>query len=171
MRPRITIVYNQPRTSRYDIFHKEKAVFGVLEAAEAVRRSLEELDHQVTLLPLVPPMEAARLKLMKLDTDIAFNLFEGFAGEPESEALVPEVLARRRLAFTGCRADILRWFLLFQFLSGGGQPTQSIRPGRHARCRLPPWQRPARNFLRARRRADDFHPRAPQVYLPLFQWV
>ncbi len=108
MRPRITIVFNQPQKSRYDASHEEKAVLGVLESVAAVRQSLEELDYEVTLLPLVPPLESAKVKLMNLDTDLVFNLFEGFAGDPESEALVPEVLAKRRLLYTGCRADILR---------------------------------------------------------------
>ncbi|MCJ7606043.1 MAG: hypothetical protein MUO19_08455, partial [Dehalococcoidales bacterium] len=108
MRQRITIVYNQPQKSRYDASHEEKAVLGVLDSVAAVRQSLEELDYEVTLLPLVPPVESAKKKLMHLDTDIAFNLFEGFAGEPESEALVPEVLSKRRLLFTGCPADVLR---------------------------------------------------------------
>lgn len=108
MRTRITIAFNQPQKSRYDASHEEKAVLGVLDSVAAVRESLEELDYEVTLLPLVPPVESAKAKLTKLKTDLVFNLFEGFAGEPESEALVPEVLARSRLPFTGCRADILR---------------------------------------------------------------
>lgn len=108
MRQRISIVFNQPQKSRYDAYHEEKAIYGVLESVTAVRAALEELGYDVSLLPLVPPLEAAKARLRELDTDLVFNLFEGFGGEPETEAAVPEVLARRRLPFTGCRADVLR---------------------------------------------------------------
>jgi D-alanine-D-alanine ligase len=109
VRQRLTIVFNQPHKSRYDASHEEKAVYGVLEAVAAVRQSLEELDYAVTLLPLVPPLETVKKSLlMMVDTDLVFNLFEGFPGEPESEALVPEFLTKRQLPFTGCRADVLR---------------------------------------------------------------
>jgi D-alanine-D-alanine ligase len=62
----------------------------------------------VILLPLSPPFEDARRKLAALKVDVVFNLFEGFCGEPETEALVPEALAQIGMPFTGCRADVLR---------------------------------------------------------------
>jgi len=108
MRKRITIVFNQPQKSRYDTRCEEKAVSAVLNAVAAVRRSLEELCYNISVLPLVPPLESVRAELMRLDTDLVFNLFEGFAGEPESEALVPEVLTERSLRFTGCSGGTLR---------------------------------------------------------------
>ena len=108
MRQRVTIVYNQPQVSRYDAAHEEKAVLGVLDEVAAVRQSLAELQYEVALLPLVPPVEAARTKLERLATDLVFNLFEGFAGDPESEALVPMVLEHRRVPYTGCPAEVLR---------------------------------------------------------------
>ncbi len=108
MRQRITIVYNQPQVSRYTAAHEEKAVLGVLDEVTAVRQALAELDYEVSLLPLVPPVENAKTKLTRLDADLVFNLFEGFAGDPESEALVPMVLEKRRLPCTGCTADVLR---------------------------------------------------------------
>jgi D-alanine-D-alanine ligase len=106
--PRITIVYNEPNPSRYDRANERKAVFGVLEAVEAVRASVNELGHEAALLPLVPPFEAAREKLASLDVRLVFNLFEGFCGEPETEALVPAALSELGIPFTGCHAPVLR---------------------------------------------------------------
>ena len=36
------------------------------------------------------------------DADLVFNLFEGFCGQPETEALVPEYLENIGIPFTGC---------------------------------------------------------------------
>ncbi|UCH42281.1 MAG: hypothetical protein JSW16_05515 [Dehalococcoidales bacterium] len=47
MRKRVTIVFNQPQKSRYNTRREEKAVFSVLNAVAAVRRSLEELCYDV----------------------------------------------------------------------------------------------------------------------------
>ncbi len=107
MRHRITIVYNRPQPSRYDASGEAKAVYGVLDAVCAVRRSLEEVGYEVALLPLTPPVASARKKLAGLKADLAFNLFEGFCGQPESEALVPEYLENTGLAYTGCPAAAL----------------------------------------------------------------
>ena len=108
MRTRVTIVYNAPCHSRYDTMGEEKAVLGVLEAVEEVHRALLELDFDVVLVPLVPPLAQARRKLTALDTDLVFNLFEGFCGYPETEAMVPEVLAELGIPCTGCPSSVLR---------------------------------------------------------------
>jgi D-alanine-D-alanine ligase len=108
MRWRVAVVYNEPHPSRYDLASEQKAVVGVIEAVTAVHNSLLELDNEVVLLPLVPPFEEARKKLAGLAVDVVFNLFEGFCGEPQTEALVPEALAELGLPFTGCQADTLR---------------------------------------------------------------
>jgi len=105
---RVAIVYNEPNPSRYDRTHEEKAVLGVLEAVAAVHRSLLEMGDAVTLLPLLPPFETARRELAALEVEVVFNLFEGFCGEPETEALVPEALEELGLPYTGCRAGVLR---------------------------------------------------------------
>ena len=108
MRMRVAIVYNEPRHSRYDAVSEEKAVLGVLEAVEAVHRSLLELDFDVTLVPLVPPLKQAERELRNLDKDLVFNLFEGFCGSPKTEAVIPEVLSERGIPFTGCPGPVLR---------------------------------------------------------------
>ena len=105
---RVVIVYNQPEPSRYDRRGEEKAVLGVLEAVSAVHTSLLEMGDEVCLLPLAFPWEQARGKLAALDVDVVFNLFEGFCGRPETEALVPELLESLDIPFTGCSAEALR---------------------------------------------------------------
>ena len=107
MRARVAIVYNEPIPSRYDTVGEEKAVKGVLDAVVAVRRSLLELDCEVTRVPLTPPFERVVEKLGLKDVDQVFNLFEGFCGQPETEALVPEYLEGIGIPFTGCPATAL----------------------------------------------------------------
>lgn len=108
MRTRVAIVYNKPSHSRYDVVGEESAVLGVLEAVEAVHKALLELDFEVIQVPLVPPLGRAERKLKKLNTDLVFNLFEGFCGHPETEAVLPEILSRRGISCTGCPSSILK---------------------------------------------------------------
>lgn len=108
MPTRVAIVYNEPYPSRYDAVGEEKAVLGVLEAVTAVHRALLELDDSVVRVPLVPPLERAEKTLRDLDTDIVFNLFEGFCGYPETEAIVPEILSEMGIPCTGCPGSMLR---------------------------------------------------------------
>jgi D-alanine-D-alanine ligase len=104
---RIAIVYNKPQQSRYDAVGGEKAVLDVLESVEAVHRSLLELDFDVTVVPLVPPLEQAEGELRNLNTDLVFNLFEGFCDYPETEAVIPEILSKMGIPFTGCPGPVL----------------------------------------------------------------
>ncbi len=108
MLPLVTIVYNEPLPSGYDQVDEAKAVLGVLDEVEAVRRSLLERGYPVVLLPLVPPFEDAAALLQGIGQGVVFNLFEGFCGCPETEALVPEYLEKLGLPFTGCAAGALR---------------------------------------------------------------
>jgi D-alanine-D-alanine ligase len=105
---RVVIVYNEPERSRYDRRGEEKAVQGVLDAVAAVWRALHETGDAVSLLPLVPPRDEACGRLAALDADVVFNLFEGFCGQPETEALVPELLEALEIPVTGCPAKTLR---------------------------------------------------------------
>jgi D-alanine-D-alanine ligase len=104
---RVALVYNEPQRSRYDVVGEEKAVLGVLEAVDAVHHSLLELNFDVTRVPLVPPLEQAMKELGDLDTDLVFNLFEGFCDCPETEPAVPEMLSKMGIPFTGCPAPVL----------------------------------------------------------------
>jgi D-alanine-D-alanine ligase len=107
MHMRVALVYNEPKGSCYDASGAEKSARGVLEAVHAVHKSLLELDFEVTLVPLVPPLEQADRELSSLNTDLAFNLFEGFCDCPETEAAIPEILSRMGIPFTGCPASVL----------------------------------------------------------------
>lgn len=107
MRMRIALVYNEPQRSCCDATGEEKSALGVLEAVEAVQQALLELDFDLTLVPLVPPLEQAEKELRNLNTDLVFNLFEGFCDDPETEAVVPEILSGMGIPFTGCPAPVL----------------------------------------------------------------
>src|SRR4030043_142054 len=107
MRMRIAIVYNEPQHSHYDEVGEEKSVLGVLEAVNPVHQALLELDFDVTRVPLVPPLEQAERELRNLDTDLVFNLFEGFCDCPETEAVMAETLSKMGMPVTGCPAPVL----------------------------------------------------------------
>ncbi len=104
---RIAIVYNEPNPSRYNAIGEEKAALGVLESVAAVYHALLKLDYDTIKIPLAFPIKEAEAKLRSLEVDLVFNLFEGFCGQPETEALVPEVLARLGMPYTGCPATAL----------------------------------------------------------------
>jgi D-alanine-D-alanine ligase len=127
MTNKIAIVFNQPEPSRYDSTGEMKAVLGVLDCVKAVDESLKELGYPVVHLPLVMPVEEAVAKLKCLNADLVFNLFEGFCGFPETEAIVPETLSQMGVPYTGCQGNIIRLALdkarLKQFLQEAGVPT------------------------------------------------
>ena len=75
MRIRVTIIYNMPLTGGYYPEHETAAVTGVMDAVAAVRTALIELGYDVTCMPLTPPLEMAKGRLIKLHTDLVFNLF------------------------------------------------------------------------------------------------
>ncbi len=74
---------------------------------EAAHQSLEELGHEVVRVPLLPPMEQVRATLESLDTDLVFNLFEGFDFRPRTEATVTGMLSELGLRYTGCSSAAL----------------------------------------------------------------
>jgi len=108
MYKRIAIIYNEPQQSRYDTVNEGKAVLGVLEAVEAVHRALLEHDFDINRVPLAPPLERTEKELRNLNTDLVFNLFEGFCGYPETEAVLPEILSEIGIPYTGCPASVLK---------------------------------------------------------------
>ena len=128
---RVAIIYNEPCPSRYDTTGEAKAVLGVLNAVAAVHRALLELGYDVTRVPLTPPLEQARVKLRSLDMDLVFNLFEGFCGHPETEALVPEALSELGIPFTGCPGTVIRLALdkakVKVILKAAGIPTPDFQ--------------------------------------------
>lgn len=131
MPARVAIIYNEPGPSRYDAFGEEKAVLGVFEAVEAVHQALLELGYAVDRIALAPPLGRARRKLRSLRADLVFNLFEGFTGYPETEALVPDILEEYGLPYTGCSGAALRLAVdkarLKVMLAAAGVPTPDFQ--------------------------------------------
>lgn len=103
----VAIIYNQPSRDRYSAMGEEKAVLGVLEEAAAVQKALQELGHTALPVPFEPPLDGCRARLREIEADLIFNLFEGFAGSPETEAQVAEYLSELGILFTGCPAPAL----------------------------------------------------------------
>ncbi len=107
MRPRVALIYNEPNPCRYGAMGEGKAILGVLDEVEAVYQALSELGHNIIRLPLVPPLERARAELSRLEVELVFNLFEGFDGRPETEAIMVDLLSELGLSYTGCPGHVL----------------------------------------------------------------
>jgi len=60
------------------------------------------------LIPLRPPLQSVREKLVSLNADVVFNLFEGFDGWPQAEAEVACMLENLKIPFTGCPGSALK---------------------------------------------------------------
>ncbi|UCC59531.1 MAG: ATP-grasp domain-containing protein [Dehalococcoidia bacterium] len=86
---------------------EESAALGVLEAVKAVTAALSGLGYSVQQIPLLPPLEKAGREIKKIDADLVFNLFEGFADYPETEAAVAYILSDLNVPFTGCQGSTL----------------------------------------------------------------
>jgi len=131
VRMRIAIVFNEPYPSRYDAAGEEKAVLSVFHAVSAVHQALLGLGHDVICIPLAPPSAQIRKKLGSLNADLVFNLFEGFCGRPETEALVPETLSELGIPYTGCPGKMLRLALdkarVKVLLKAAGIPTPDFQ--------------------------------------------
>jgi D-alanine-D-alanine ligase len=104
---KVALIYNQPDSDRYQALGESKAELGVLDEVKAVSQALDELKYSYILVPLRPPLESVKEEICALDVDVIFNLFEGFDGCPETEGKVAEILAERKIPFTGCPASAL----------------------------------------------------------------
>jgi D-alanine-D-alanine ligase len=124
---RLTIIYNQPISSRYDAAGEAMAERGVLDEVTAVHRALAELKCETRLVPLLPPVATALAAITAIEADCVFNLFEGFSGEPESEAFVAEALEKTGIPYTGCPPAALHLALdkakAKEVLAAAGIPT------------------------------------------------
>lgn len=107
MRPWVAIIFNEPVASRYDLMGEQKAVLGVLDEVKAVKKALEELGYPAFQVPFTPPLDSVRKTLAELNADLVFNLFEGFDGQPTTEALVADMISDVKLPFTGCPGNVL----------------------------------------------------------------
>ena len=104
---KVALIYNDPVPDRYSQMGEADAVEDVLEEVKAVSSALRELGHDVAEIPLLPPIDNVRRIVSTLNPDIFFNLFEGFAGQPETEAMVAGILASLGKVFTGSFAPTL----------------------------------------------------------------
>lgn len=104
---KVAVVYNDPDPDRYHAMGEDKAVLGVMDEVNAAYKALVELGYSTLLLPLRPPVERVRETLEGLHVDLVFNLFEGFAGRPETEAQVAYIIAGLGLPCTGCSGAAL----------------------------------------------------------------
>lgn len=176
MRRRIAIIHNQPKKSCYDARGEQAAVAGVLEAVEAVHEALLKLGYGVVKVPLAPPLHRARQKLGILEADAVFNLFEGFAGHPETEAEIAEILSALGVPFTGCPAGALKLALdkasTKTFLKSAGISTpdfQLLRPEKLSSfslsypCIVKPRREDASHGLSAQNVVSDFASLEKQV--------
>jgi D-alanine-D-alanine ligase len=84
-----------------------EAELGILEVVQAVYQALLDSGYEPEQIGLTPPLAALRRKLKELKCDLVFNLFEGFDGRPETEAVVAGMLSELGLVYTGCPANAL----------------------------------------------------------------
>ncbi len=111
MRPKIAIIYNAPNPDLYGTAVEKKASLTIVDSVDAVYQALTESGYTVIRLPLLPPLETAKEELRKLETDLVFNLFEGFDGCPETEPAITNFLAELGLTYTGCSGTALSFGL------------------------------------------------------------
>ena len=104
---KIAVIYNAPIPSLYDARGESMAEAGVLDAVRAVRRAIRSLGHSCIEVPLAPPLSGVHQALASIHADVVFNLFEGFAGLPQTEAGLAGMLEDLGLPFTGSAAAAL----------------------------------------------------------------
>jgi D-alanine-D-alanine ligase len=111
VRPKITIIYNAPNPDLYETAVEKRASLTINESVDAIYKALTESGYPVVRLPLLPPFQSAKESLKTLETDLVFNLFEGFDGCPETEPAITNYLAELGLCYTGCPGTALSFGL------------------------------------------------------------
>jgi D-alanine-D-alanine ligase len=105
--PKIAIIYNAPNPDLYRTTVEKKASLTINDSVEAVYQALTESGYPVVRIPLLPPLESAKESLKRLETDLVFNLFEGFDGFPETEPAIANFLSELGMTYTGCPGKAL----------------------------------------------------------------
>ncbi len=127
----IVLLYNEPTASLYQALGEGASIASVRLAADAIKGALESRGHVVDLLGLRPPLSSAVEALKGVHAEVVFNLFEGFAGSPETEWQVALALETAGMAFTGARASTLALCLdkgrAKQTLAARGIPTPAFQ--------------------------------------------
>jgi D-alanine-D-alanine ligase len=109
--PKIAVIYNAPSPELYSTAVEKKASLAILDSVDAVYQALVESGYPAVRVPLTPPLESAKETLKHLDNEVVFNLFEGFAGFPETEAVITNFIAELGLICTGCTGSALSFGL------------------------------------------------------------
>ena len=103
---RVLILHNDPVLPPDDTAaDSEREVLATVAAVEAV---LSRAGVQYIRLGLGREFGVLSEFIEKTRPRVVFNLFEGFADQPRSEAVVAEMLEELGVAFTGCPAQALR---------------------------------------------------------------
>lgn len=103
----VAIVYNALEEGHYGELGESSAVMGVMDEVKAAAKSLVELGYVVEQVPLQPPLESAMERLSQIRADFVFNIFEGFDGLPETEAVIAGYMEELGIRHTGCPAEVL----------------------------------------------------------------
>jgi len=111
LRPKIALIYNAPSPELYSTPVEQKASLTITDSVDAIFQALVNSGYPVIRVPLFPPIESAKESLRSLQTDLIFNLFEGFDGSPESEAEITEFLDELGITYTGCSTAALSFGL------------------------------------------------------------
>jgi D-alanine-D-alanine ligase len=98
---KVGLVYNEPVVERYTQMGEADAIADVLEEVTAVNKALLDMGHIVNKIGLVPPLDKSKLLVQAMPVDIYFNLFEGFAGRPETESMMAAIMAVTGKPYTG----------------------------------------------------------------------
>jgi D-alanine-D-alanine ligase len=99
----------------------------VLRQRDAVRDSLQRLDHEVTITPCTLAIDCLRESLVQDRPEVVFNLVESLGGSDRLMAIVPLILESLRIRYTGAPARAIQWTgsktVAKQHLAQAGLPT------------------------------------------------
>jgi D-alanine-D-alanine ligase len=143
LRLKVALLYNEPLPDRYQAMGESLAELGVMDEVNAVQQALKELGYSSQLIPIRPPLSRVEAIIKSLDCNVAFNLFEGFDGCPETEARFAEILVKYKIPYTGCPPSALEFALnkskTKDLLISAGIPTpgyQILSPGEIGKFKL-----------------------------------
>jgi D-alanine-D-alanine ligase len=102
---RVVILYNQPMLPDDD--PEAESEKWVATAVASVHEALAANGHEVLSLAVGRSLSSLGDDLALMAPDVVFNLFEGFADQPASEAQVVRLLERSNVPFTGSSSQTL----------------------------------------------------------------
>jgi D-alanine-D-alanine ligase len=124
---RVVVLYNKPVLPDDD--PEAESEKWVATAVASVTEALAASGHDVSPLAVGRALSSLGEDLAAIAPDVVFNLFEGFADHPTSEARVVRLLERLNIPYTGSSSRTLRTCLskhqAKQRLIAAGLPTPS----------------------------------------------